>query len=316
MKIEINEMKRVETGDVVSIEGKVIRALKPNSNNFEGKIVWSQFIVLKDSTGEQGAWLKLDGEEDKVSKDATLKIKGKVGKEYKDSKGKIQRSLNNCTFEGDKKEIKSTGSTGNGNGREEYWAKKFEWDKKVQALIIRECAIKSVTELAKIPQSKSFLIKVHTEKDFFEFADKIETHIRKKRETVKKERIEKAEEIVRETRFKPASTAQKKIIFGYRDKEGWHKGIIESRYIEKHEIKEIGDPKKLSVEKASKWIEFWWGEQGNPEDIGARKQREIENPRDENGKLVNALVKGDKTSLVKDVLIDDICFKKRKFFER
>ncbi|GAG64707.1 unnamed protein product, partial [marine sediment metagenome] len=46
--------------------------------------------------------------------------------------------------------------------------------------------------------------------------------------------------------------------------------------------------------------------QGNPDDIGARKQREIDNPRDKNGKPVNALVKGDKTSIAKDVLVDEI----------
>ena len=82
--------------------------------------------------------------------------------------------------------------------------------------------------------------------------------------------------------------------------------MIDSRYIDKEEIKKIGDPKKLSVEAAHEWIEFWWGEEGNPEDIGARKQREVDNPRDKNGKPVDALIKGDKTSLTKDILVDEV----------
>ena len=339
MKIE--EIKpRASEGDVIELEGKVSFAKKPNSRDFEGTTVWSQFVVLKDDTGEQGAWLKLDSPEDKVSKGSSISIKGKLGEEYEDGKGVMKRSINNCEIEVIGKTQAPAQSSGgsarkNGNGRDNYWEKKFEWDKHVQFVIIRECAIKAVTELAKIPPSKTFIIKVHTEKDFFSFADKIQDYILKKLtseditkefggtakeeikkevieelqedvKTIKEKHMEKAEEIVGETRFKPASTKQKNIIFGYKDKEGYHKGMIDSRYIETIEIKKIGDPKKLSVEAASEWIEFWWGEEGNPEDIGARKQREIDNPRDENGIPVNALVKGDKGSLVKEVLVDEI----------
>lgn len=335
MKIEIKEMPRASGGDSIEIEGKVIRALKPN----EGEYRWSQFIVLKDSTGEQGCWLSLDSEEDKVSKGATLKVKGKVSKEYKDSKGKMQRSINNCTFEGDKKETASTSVQNNNGGREEYWAKKFEWDKKVQFIIVRECAIKAVTELAKVDPSKgNFLIKIKTEKDFFEFADKIVDYIYSKYtervlrgeivgtsengtpdvETgTKEERIEKAREVVGDTEFRPASTLQKNKIFGYRNKEGWHKGMIESRYITKQEIRDIGPPEKLSVESASEWLGMWWG---IGEEIGERAKREISNPRDENGTPLSELsgpeplVKGDKTSLVKDVLVDEVSALRRENF--
>ena len=317
MKMKVEEIKpRASEGDIVELEGKVSHAQKPNEG--KGQYGWSQFIGLKDSTGEQNCWIKLDGEEDKVTKGTPIKIKGKLGEEYEDRKSKkMVRSINNCDFEVTGKTqapAQSSNSAGNGNGtKDNYWEKKFIWDQKVHFSIIRECAIKAVTELAKI-SGKTFLIKVHTEKDFFAFSDKIVAYICRKlktenitEESTKEEKIEKAREVVGETRFKPASTKQKNIIFGYKDKEGkFHKGIIESRYIETEEIKEIGDPKKLSVEKASEWIEFWWGEEGNPEDIGARKQREIDNPRDENGRPVNALVKGDKTSLVKDILVDKI----------
>ena len=330
-------MPRASEGDTIELEGKAFRLKAPNSNDFDGEIVWGQFVVLKDETGEQGCWLKLDSEDGAVTKGTSISVKGKLGKEYTTSRGKPARSLNNCDFEvigkvqAPAQSSTQSSKTSQSNGtKDNYWEKKFEWDKLVHFSIIRECAIKAVTELAKIPPSKTFLIKVHTEKDFFVFADKIQDYIRKKitsediikefggtskegtkktkeeTEDTKVERTKKAEGIVGETRFKPASTKQKNIIFGYTDKEGYHKGHIDSRYIETEEIKKIGDPKKLSLEKASEWIEFWWGEEGNPEDIGARKQREIDNPRDENGNLVNALVKGDKTSVAKDVLVDEI----------
>ena len=334
MKMKIEEMPRASEGDTIELEGKVFRLKEPNSNDFDGEIVWGQFVVLKDESGEQGCWLKLGSQEDKVTKGMQISINGKLGKEYTTSRGKKARSINNCDFEVIGKmqapALSSTPQSSNGT-KDNYWEKKFKYevgrDPIVQLVIIRQCAIKAVTELAKVTPSKNFTIKVHTEKDFFEFAIKIEKHIFRNlilKESVltfggkitskngtskvetKEEKIEKAEEIVGGTRFKPASTKQKNIIFGYKDKDKWHKGIIESRYIETPEIKEIGDPKKLSVEEAGEWITFWWGEEGNPEDIGARKQRELDNPRDDKGNPLNALVKGDETSLTKDILIDEV----------
>ena len=335
MKIEIKEMPRASEGDTIELEGKVAKSIKPNSNEFEGKVVWSQFIVLKDETGEQGCWLKLDSENDKVPKGISLKIKGKVGKEYKDSKGVMKRSLNNCTFEGDKKAENLTGGSTGGNGdRDDYWTKKFEWDKKVHFSIVRECAIKAVTELAKVDPSKgNFFIKVNTEKDFFEFAEKITNYICKRitiedivKEfggTTKEERIEKAREAVGETEFRPATIPQKNKIFGYRDEKGWHKGMIESRFITKEEIREIGSPEKLSVEKASEWLSLWWGV---GDEIGERTKREIEaqgqeeEPREvvdsvkESLSKKKSIVKGNETSLAKDILVDEVSALRRENF--
>jgi len=335
LKIEIKEMPRASEGDTIELEGKVAKSIKPNSNEFEGKVVWSQFIVLKDETGEQGCWLKLDSENDKVPKGISLKIKGKVGKEYKDSKGVMKRSLNNCTFEGDKKAENLTGGSTGGNGdRDDYWTKKFEWDKKVHFSIVRECAIKAVTELAKVDPSKgNFFIKVNTEKDFFEFAEKITNYICKRitiedivKEfggTTKEERIEKAREAVGETEFRPATIPQKNKIFGYRDEKGWHKGMIESRFITKEEIREIGSPEKLSVEKASEWLSLWWGV---GDEIGERTKREIEaqgqeeEPREvvdsvkESLSKKKSIVKGNETSLAKDILVDEVSALRRENF--
>ena len=89
MKVE--EVKsRASEGDIIELEGKVFRLKEPNSNDFEGEIVWSQFVVVKDDTDEIGCWLKLGSKEDKVAKGTSIKIKGKLGKEYKTSRGKWQ----------------------------------------------------------------------------------------------------------------------------------------------------------------------------------------------------------------------------------
>ena len=319
MKVE--EMPRASEGDTIELEGKVFRFKEPNSNDFDGEIVWGQFVVLKDETGEQGCWLKLDSKEGFVTKGTVISIKGKLGKEYKDSRGKMKRSINNCDFEvvGKMQEPAQSTARKNGNGtKDNYWEKKFIWDQKVHFTIVRECSIKAVVELAKIPPSKTFTIKVHTEKDFFKFADKIKDYLCRKltsenvtEESTKEERIEEAEKIVGETRFKPASTEQKKYIYGYRNNDDkWCKGMIESRYIKKTEIREIGAPEKLSLEDATGWLDWWWGPDKKS---GERKKREKENPIDEI-KESGGLVKGDKTSLVKDVLIDDINAWRRENF--
>ncbi len=324
MKMKVEEMPRASEGDTIELEGKVFRLKAPNSNDFDGEIVWGQFVVIKDETGEQGVWLKLDSEDGAVTKGTTISIKGKLGKEYTTSRGKTARSINNCEFEvvgkmQEPAQSSTTSAKSNGGDRDGYWEKKFIWDQKVHFTIIRECAIKAVTELAKIPPSKTFTIKVHTEKDFFVFTDKIKDYLCKKLTSediteefggTKEERVEKAEEIVGETRFKPASTEQKKYIYGYRNnKDEWCKGIVESRYINKAEIREIGDPKKLSLEDATDWLLWWWG---SDKKGGERKKREKEDPIEEikeSGSIV-----GGKTSLVKDDLVDDINAWRRENF--
>jgi len=329
MKIE--ELNRASEGDTLELEGTVFRLKEPNSNDFDGEIIWGQFIVLKDDSGEQGAWLKLGAKEDRVAKGTKIKIKGKLGKEYTTSRGAKARSINNCDFEvleagqaptqSSAKSTKQSSESPTQNGKvdDKVWREK-------DLRMARESALKNITQfvVAKMVKLEDRFKYAQEDVDFiYEDMRLTSEDITKEfggttkeepKEESKEEKIEKAREAVGKTEFKPASTKQKNIIFGYRDEKGWHKGIIESRYVEKDEIKEIGDPKNLSVEKASEWIELWWGEEGNPEDIGARKQREIDNPRDKNGKLVNALVKGDKTSLAKDILIDEINALRRENF--
>jgi len=333
--MKINQVKELDDGvSGITIEGKIIKTPKPPNN---GEYGWSQMIILKDDTGEIGSWINIESAESAYKVGQYLKVQGKVSKYKKGDKQGV--SLNGKVLEEivkdedvsqEKNSADEETSSTNYGTKDNYWEKKFKYeiqrDPKVQLVIVRQCAIKAATELA--CSGSSF---VKNKKDFYNWADEIEAHIFRdidlmadssvailggeivgtqedgtpKVET-KEARLTKASEAVGETRFKPASTLQKNKIFGYRDEKGWHKGMIESRYIEKDEIREIGDPKNLSVEKASEWLAMWWGDISDPEDIGARKQREIDNPRDENGKPVSALVKGDKTSLSKDILIDEI----------
>ena len=96
MKMKINEMNRASEGDIIELEGKVSHAQKPN----EGQYGWNQFIGVKDETGEQNCWIRLNAEEDKVTKGTPIKIKGKLGREYPDKKTKeMVKSINNCEFE-------------------------------------------------------------------------------------------------------------------------------------------------------------------------------------------------------------------------
>lgn len=312
--MKVKEIKpRASEGDIIELEGKVSFAKKPNSKDFEGTTVWSQFIVLKDDTGEQGCWLKLDSPEDKVSKGTSIKIKGKLGEEYEDNKGVMKRSINNCELIGKTQApAQSSRSSGNGNGKvdDKVWKEK-------DLRMARESALKNVTKfvVAKIIKLADRFKYAQEDVGFiYEDMDGIKSGIKEKRK-------EKAEEIVGETRFRPASTEQKKYIFGYRNNnDEFCKGIIDSRYMKKVEKREIGDPKKLSLEDATEWLLWWWGPDKKS---GERKKREIENPRDENGNLINkpeeikesgGLVKGDKTSVAKDILVDEVNALRRENF--
>ena len=308
MKLTIGEMTRATEGDIIELEGKVIRVLKPN----KGEYGWSQFIVIKDETGEQGAWLKLDSEGDGVSKGASLKIKGKVSKEYKDDKGVIKRSLNNCTFEGNEKGVLST--KGNGDMTKEDWEAK-------ELRMIKMNTLNRATDLVCADKIKI--------EDTLKYADRFTLHVYSEmpkpilRTENKEERIEKAREVVAKAEFNPATQPQKNKIFGYRDKEGWHKGIIESRFITKEEIREIGSPEKLSLKKASELLSWWWG---IDEEVGERAKREIEarGQEEEPREVVDtfrkslsekeSIIKGNKTSVAKDVLVDEIYALRRENF--
>ena len=341
--MKIKQVKELDNGvSGITIEGKIIKTPKPPGDSEYG---WSQMIILKDDTDEMGSWINIESAEDAYKVGQYIKVQGKVSKYMKGNKPGV--SLNNGkvieeivkvekTQAPTATESKQSNQTPKSSyeQKDDYWTKKFKYevqrDPKVQLAIVRQTAIKAVVDLI---SSKVFIIK--TKKDFYNSADEIVEYIfkgldimesailggetkesKEKEETktgTKEERTKKAEGIVGDTQFKPATTKQKNFIYGYKGEDGiWKKGMIESRYIETHEIEEIGDPKKLSIDKASEWINFWLGESGNTEDIGERQKREFDNPRDSKGVPLNSLVKGNETSLAKDILVDEVNALRRK----
>lgn len=305
MKMKVDEIKpRASEGDIIELEGKVSHAQKPN----EGQYGWSQFIGVKDSTGEQNCWIKLADDVHQVVKGTSIKIKGKLGEEYEDKKSKkMVRSINNCDFEviGKVQDLaqSSVSSPKNEKVDDKVWKEK-------DLRMARESALKNIAQyvVAKIIKLEERFKSAQEDVDFiYKDMDGI-----KSESAIKEERIKKAEDAVGETRFRPASTEQKRYIFGYRNNnDEFCKGIIDSRYMKKLEKREIGDPKKLSLEDATEWLLWWWGPDKKS---GERKKRELEHPRNENGTLVGDLVKGEKTSLVKDELVDDINAWRRENF--
>lgn len=71
----------------------------------------------------------------------------------------------------------------------------------------------------------------------------------------------------------PASPKQIDFIYGTKDK----KGIVDSRFITKEEVKRVGKKAKLDIEKASKILAWWWGDK-DKNIIGEREKRE-KNPK-------------------------------------
>jgi len=73
---------------------------------------------------------------------------------------------------------------------------------------------------------------------------------------------------------KPATPKQKDYIYGYKDEKGnWVKGIVESHLITEKDIEYIGESKKLTIEKANKILNWWWGDKKN-NIVGEREKRE------------------------------------------
>jgi len=184
MEIKLNEMSRTKEGDVVEIEGNVKFAKAPMT----GQYGVSQWVVIADSTGEQGCWIYLDSEEDKIIKGACIKVSGKV-KEFTNKKNQPDKSVNGKVIDeiqkdedvSQEKPMQSTQETTQkpeGNPKEytkdDYWHDKTFREIENNKCIVRECAIKAVTEMVGkdiFPNDENF------EKEYYKFADRIVGYI-------------------------------------------------------------------------------------------------------------------------------------------
>ena len=93
----------------------------------------------------------------------------------------------------------------------------------------------------------------------------------------------------------PATESQINYVYGFKDDKGkWVKGIVESSKITEKEVDRIGKREDLTFEKASKIMEWWWGDKDR-NIIGEREKRE-KNPKTGDTDL------GRREVLVKEVL--------------
>lgn len=90
--MKIAEVKKLDDGvNGIITEGKVIKILKdPNENEYG----WSQFIKIKDDTGDMACWVNIETEEDAYKVGQYIKIKGKVNKYTKGNKAQVSFSGN------------------------------------------------------------------------------------------------------------------------------------------------------------------------------------------------------------------------------
>lgn len=327
MKIE--EVKKLDDGvSGITTEGEIIKA--PNKPR-ESQYGWSQFIVLKDDTAEVGSNINIENAEEAYKIGQYIKIKGKIS-HYK-SRGKPCLSINGNVIDeivqvekvSQEKPVESEKKS------EEEPVEKQEkdmnkvWEEK-DLRIARECAIKAVTELS----INGRLI----DSDYFGFANTIVDYIynglkitseaitkefggtvveEKPEEGEKEQKIAQAKELVRNPHLAEpvddtmATVKQKKLIYGYIDADGKKiKGMLDSQYIKKGEVKNIGKAQDLTKANAIKYYDYWYGEDGE------RNKRELEAKEKEGSPFatkrepIEKRDPKDDTSLTKDLLIEEI----------
>ena len=87
--MKIIEVKKLDDGvSGITIEGRITRVLKPRESQYG----WSQFVVIKDDTGEMGSNINIESEEAKYQGGEYIQVKGKVSHYVKNNKPNV--SLN------------------------------------------------------------------------------------------------------------------------------------------------------------------------------------------------------------------------------
>jgi len=350
--LKIAEVKKLDNGvSNIIIEGRITKVLKPR----HGQYGWSQFVVIKDDSGDIGSNINIENEEEKYQGGEYIKIKGKVSHYIKGDKKNV--SLNGNVIDEIVKDEEVSQEQPQDNTqpvektvetvekeytKADYWREKALREIENNKCIVRECAIKAVSEEAVIN-----LFNIVDEKQYFGIADKIVDYINQSQtkteiikpkitlveeavkefggtveEPNKEQKIARARELVRNPHLtEPANNTmatipQKKRIYGYINEEGKKiGGIIDSQYMTKEEKEGIGDWKDLTKSRAFKMLEKWYG---TKETLGIRDKRELE-AKDKNPFLTERkpLEKRDpnnNTPLTKDVLIDDIQALRKKLF--
>ena len=366
--MKISEVKKLDDGvSGITIEGRITKTPKEPGNSEYG---WSQMIILKDDTDEMGSWINIKSAEDAYKVGQYIKVKGKVSKYVKGGKPGISLNNGNVIDEIQKDEDVSQEKPTETNTQpitqpksqpikkeytnNDYWRDKTLRDIENNKCIVRECAIKAVTEEAVIN-----LFNILNEVQYFGTADKIVNYIydvlkdkgkitseaiTKEFGGTKEERIAKAKETVKkvenpawiqkeqkldltESAINPhltepvnetmATIPQKKQIYGYINEEGKKiGGMVDSQYIKEGEVKNIGEWQSLTKANGIRYWDYWYGKEG---EMGERDKRELEAKDKEGNPFVTEREPVEKrdpksNSLTKDVLIDDIQALRKKLF--
>jgi len=341
LEIKLNEMSRTKEGDVVEIEGKVSYTAVPRS----GQYGWSQWVVIKEGKDEQGCWVYLEQDEegnclDKIIKGAYIKLKGTV-KEFTNKKNQPDKSVNGKVIDeivkvenvSQEKLIAQPITPPQKEVKQEYTNNDYWYDKTLREIdnnkcIVRECAIKAVSE--QVARNNPFAINDKTM--FFGFANEIIDYIYDKgitSEAITKEFGGTAVEVKTETKEERIAKAQEiaNPNMATKPQKDMVEKIIKSRYIKKDELEKIGGKESESLEEAriialeninqitkvnaNRYISYWFGDgvkvgERAERELTAKEKEEEQNPFATERQPLEKVDKNDDTSLTKDVLIDKI----------
>ena len=303
-------MKKLDDGvSNIIIEGRITKALKPR----EGQYGWSQFLVIKDDSGDIGSNVNIENEEAKYQCEQYIKIKGKVSHYVKGGKENV--SLNGNVIDEIIKDEEVSQEQPNTQpvektvektveqprqilmSKDDYWREKALRDIENNKCIVRECAIKAAVELSianVLPPKENALFdcaddivnyiygnnKITSEDITKEFGGTVEEKLQTFEVIAKEQKIAQARELVKNPHLAEpvndnmATVKQKKRIYGYINEEGKKiGGIIDSQYMTEEEKEGIGDWKDLTKSRAFKMLEKWYG---TKETLGERDKRELE----------------------------------------
>ena len=330
MKIE--DIRSLEVGAEVEIEGDIYRALKPRQTNYG----WGQFIVVEDVTGRQGCNVGVAGKDDGFKTKQCVRVKGKLSDWYKDSRGVDKRTIEGGVFEEIKKDEEVSQEKPTTPPVQEPTQKSEKVDSKVweakDLRMARESALKNIAKyvVAKLIKLGERFKYAQEDVDFiYNGLGKITSAditrefggiaVEEKPEEGEKERkIAQAKELVKNPHLAEpvddtmATIPQKRQTYGYINEEGKKiKGIVDSQYIKKAEKDNIGKAQDLTKIQASKYWEYWYGKEGelgerDKRELAAKQKEQENNPFATKREPLEKRDPKDDASLTKDLLIEKI----------
>jgi len=181
--MKIAEVKKMDNGvSNITIEGRITRVLKPRESQYG----WSQFLVLKDDTGEMGSNINIENEEAKYQGGEYIQVKGKVSHYVKNDKPNVSLNgnvIDEITKVEDVSQEKPTTqpisqpkTTQKEYTKDDYWRDKTAREVDNNKCIVRECAIKAATE---INVGRMTTAKPMVDSEYFELANEIVEYIYK-----------------------------------------------------------------------------------------------------------------------------------------